>query len=443
MICTEIRELFVDYLEGLLSEKQKLQFELHLKTCCDCKNEFYQIDMINQRLTSAAKKISIISIENAVFDKIICKQNERLKQAERFNRGLKIMRKIMKNRITKFAVAAVILIVVILSLNIFEKTVPTAFGIERVIEAYNNIRYLHVKEYRANRQEPWEFWIKSNEQGNIDKARYYLPETEDGPKLITWTPEKAEIWFKKKNSHLIFQSIKIEKWMKTLIEQSQPKLVMEKLLEKQKAGIIDVNTITPANKQEPAVIHVTYKIIPKQELYFINQATNLISSIELYDDNSSEPFSLREFYEYNVPIDDKMFTLKDEIPENVTVVDQLNQLIGIPQGDMTDEDAAKETVRQFFQALIDKDYKKAGLIYAGISEEKAKERFAKLNVTAIISIGTPVPLPECGLHSFRVACEVEIVGADGQKKIWKPYGPATRSGDDEMHPDRWIIHGGI
>jgi hypothetical protein len=150
-----------------------------------------------------------------------------------------------------------------------------------------------------------------------------------------------------------------------------------------------------------------------------------------------------EFSDYNVPIDEKMFSLKDEVPKDVTMVDQINQLIGIPQGNMTDEQAAAETVRQFFQALIDKDYKKAGSIFSGIPEEKAKEYFSKLNVTAIISIGAPTPYPKCGPHSFRVPCKLEITTPDGKKTTWEPYGPFARCGDDEMHPDRWIIHGGI
>jgi hypothetical protein len=138
-----------------------------------------------------------------------------------------------------------------------------------------------------------------------------------------------------------------------------------------------------------------------------------------------------------------MFSLKDEVPKDVSVTDQLNRLIGIPQGSMTDEQAAAETIRQFFQALIGKDYKKAGSIYSGISEEKAKDIFRNLNVTAILSIGNPTPHPETGPHSFRVPCKLEITTPDGEKVTWEPHGPFARSGDDEVHPDRWIIHGGI
>ena len=359
-----------------------------------------------------------------------------------------IWRMIMKMKITKFAAAAVIALAIILSINIMDKSVPAAFGIEKVIDAYNNIYYLHVKQFRADQQEPIESWIKADEQGGIEKARYYLPEyvsPEDGAKLIAWTPEKAELWFKRKNGYLIFQTKKVEAMMQSLIEQCQPKLVMKKLLEGQKAGKVDIDIQRPQDKQQPATIIATYKTEPKKEIYYVDQATDLITHIEFYNiENGQDTLvSTIEFYDYNVPIGEKMFSLKDEVPKDVTVVDQLNQLIGIPQGNMTDEQAAAETVRQFFQALIDKDYQKAGSIFSGVSEEKAKEYFGKLNVTAIVSIGAPTPYPKCGPHSFRVPCEVEITTPDGKKTTWKPYGPFARCGDDERHPDRWIIHGGI
>jgi len=358
---------------------------------------------------------------------------------------MSLWRKIMNSPITKLA-AAVIIVAVVASITVFNRSVSTAFaGIEQVIAAYNDVHFLQVKQFRDNQQEPDEFWIKSDEQGRVAKARYYLPVTEDGVKLITWSPEKTEIWFKTKKGLLICQTKQVEDWMQKILEQCQPKLVMKKLLEDQKTGRVNIDIQKQQDKQKPALVVVTYKSEPQKEIYYINQATDLITSIEFYriEDNKEVLKETMEFFDYNVPIDEKMFSLEDEVPKDVSVVNQLTQLIGIPQGNMTDEQAAAETVRQFFQALIDKDYKKAGSIYSGISEEKTKEIFSRFNVTAIISIGTPTPHPETGPHSFRVPCEVEITAPDGKKTTWKPYGPFARCGDDELHPDRWIIHGGI
>lgn len=446
MNCTECKEKFVEYIEELLPDEQKKMLESHLKKCAKCQVELNELFALNQRLNSDAANKQSNQFENDIFNRIIREQNKRLKQAAGLDRQHHIWRIIMKSRITKLAAAAIIIVAVVLSVHIFTNSVQTAFGIQQVIDAYNNIRYLHVKQFRVGQTEPIEAWIKADEQGSIEKARYYLPEyisPEDGAKLIAWTPERAELWFIRKNGYLIFQTKKVEGMMKSLIEQCQPKIVLKKLLEQQSEGIVDVETAKPQNKQEPVTIVAAYKNKPKKEIYYVNQATDLITSIEFYDSKNSEPISTIEFYDYNVLIDEKMFTLKDEVPKDVTVVNQLEQLIGIPQGNMSDEEAAKETVRQFFQALIDKDYKKAGLIFSGISEEKAKEYFSRLNVTAIISTDAPIPSPQHGEHAFKVPCEIEITDANGQKQNWKPYGPFVRSGEDETHPDRWVIHGGI
>ena len=233
--------------------------------------------------------------------------------------------------------------------------------------------------------------------------------------------------------------------MQYFLQQSQPRLVMEKLLKDQEAGITDMDIQQPKQKHKPVTITVTDKAKPRKTIYYINQATGLITFVEYYDikDDHDVLAGTTEYYDYNVPIDEKMFSIADEIPQGVTVVDQLNQLIGIPQADMTDEQAAVETVRQFFQALVDHDYKKAGLIYCGISSEKAKERFGHRNVTKVISVGPATPYPECGEHSFSVICEMELTVRNGQKMIRKLGSVKARCGDDEMHPDRWIIHGGL
>ena len=351
----------------------------------------------------------------------------------------------MRSTIARLAVTAVVIVAAVAAITISNKSVPAAFGVEQVIDDYNNVRFLHVKQFWANRQEADEFWIKSDEHGHVAKARYYLPVTEDGVKLITWTPERAEIWFKSKKGFLICQNKQAGDWMQKILEQCQPKLVTKRHLEDQKAGKVDIDTQRPQDKQKPALIVVTYKDKLQKGIYFIDQSTDLITRIEVYgtENNKEVLKSKMEYFDYNVPIDEKMFSLKDEIPKDVSVTNQLTQLIGIPQGNMTDEQAAAETVRQFFQALIDKDYKKAGSIFSGISEEEAKKYFSKLNVTAIISIDTPTPHPKTGPHSFRVPCKLEITTPDGKKTTWEPYGPFTRCGDDEMHPDRWIIHGGI
>jgi hypothetical protein len=357
---------------------------------------------------------------------------------------LSLWRTIMRNPITKLAAAAVIIIAVVISLSVFNKSMPVAFGIEQVIEAYENIRFLHVKQFFPDGRLLGEYWIKSDELGRPVKARYYLPVTEDGIKLIVWTPEKTEHWAKSKYRLFICQTKRIEGRMQKILDQCQPKLVMKKLLEDQKTGDVTVETQKLKDKQIPAIITAIYKNEPKKEIYHVDQATDLITRIEFYNikDGNEVLKNTTELCDYNVPIDEKMFSLKEEVPADVYVYDQVNQLIGMPQGDMNDEQAATETVRQFFQALVDKDYKKAGIIQNGMLEECAKREFGVVSIIRIISIGPAELQKNWVAHGFKVPCELEIINSYGQKTIWKP-GVYVRPGDDEMHPDRWNITGGI
>ncbi|MHC4721916.1 MAG: anti-sigma factor family protein [Planctomycetota bacterium] len=448
MNCQDCKEHLIEYIEELLEGQQKEAVALHLADCPNCRAEAVRMTDLRKRLLQNGQTFAETDLEGAVFDRIVRSQHLKIKEIRKTNRQFNLWRIIMKSRITKFATAAAVIIIAVLGITFLEESTPTAYAIEQTIHAYNTIRFLYVKEFKANHDEPLEFWIKSDDQGGIEKARYYLPEhvsPEDGSKLITWSPAKAELFFKRKNSYLIFQSKRIEGMMQYFLQQSQPKLVMEKLLEDQEAGIVDIDIQRPQEKHKPVAITVTDKAKPRKTIYYINQATDLITFVDIYEikDNRDVLLSTTEYYDYNVPIDEKMFSIADEVPEDVTKVDWLNQLIGIPQADMTDEQAAIETVRQFFQALADHDYTKAGLIFSGVSADKVKEYFGQLNVTKVISVGPTTPYPLCGEHSFSVSCEVELTAPDGQNRSRKFGSVKARCGDDEMHPDRWIIHGGI
>jgi hypothetical protein len=351
---------------------------------------------------------------------------------------------LMKTRATKWAATAAAIVGFAAVILVLHKAVPSAYGIERVIAAYNNIRFLHIKDSDAKGAQPSEFWIECDQAGRVTRARYYLPVTEDGAKLITWTPQRTELWFQGKHGFVTFQTKRIQPWMQSLLDQSQPQLVLKKLLEGKKAGKVDFEMQEPQDASQGGTIVVTRKGKPGKEIYHLDPKTDLITRIEWYriEGGTEVLASTKEFCDYNTPIADKMFSLRGELPKDVRISDRLNQIAGVPQQSMTDAQAAAETVRQFFQALLDKDYKKAGLIECGELEEYAKAEYGKINVTAIISIGPPVPQPKWDKRGFKVPCKLELTGPDGQKTVWEP-GAYVRPGDDEMHPDYWNITGGV
>lgn len=351
----------------------------------------------------------------------------------------------MKTPTTRWTATAVAVTALLAGLLVLDKTAPSAFGLDQVIAASKGVRFVHVKIHQAKDQEPFEFWIATDESGHVAKIRNYQPVTQDGVKLITWTPERTEIWFKTKHGFLTTQDDKLVKMMQNMIEGSQPQLVTEKLKEAQKAGKVDLEINQPTDKEQPIKMVAVRKNDPDfRQVYWIDQKTDLIRSIE-YDRNQNNTevlVSKTEFLDYNVPIDDKMFSLRDQLPSDVRIADQLTQVSGVAQGTLTDDQAAAQTAREFFQALMDKDYKKAGLITGGALEQYVKDEYGKLNVTALLSIGPAIPQPDWEKRGFKVPCAVEITQPDGQKTVWKST-PYVRPGDSQLHPDHWHITGGV
>lgn len=352
---------------------------------------------------------------------------------------------IMRTPMTRWTAATVAALALATSILVLDKTAPKAFGLDQVIEASKGIRFLHVKMHPANDQAPIEFWIASDESGHVAKIRNYQPMTEDGAKLITWTPERTEVWFQTKHGFLTLHDDKLVKGMQDLLEQNQPRQAVEKLKEEQKAGKVTLETQQPDDKGQPIKITMVGKNMPAfKRVYLIDQKTDLITSIETYraKDGKDVLLTRMEFLDYNVPIDDKMFSLRDQLPADVTIADQTTQVIGVAQGSLTDEQAAAQTAREFFQALMNKDYKKAGLVMGGELEKYMKAEYEKMNVTAIISVGPALLQTNWVKRGYMVPCQVEITRPDGQKTTWKT-APYVRPGDDRDHPDRWNITGGV
>jgi len=364
-----------------------------------------------------------------------------------------LRRIIMYKTITKFAAAAVIIIGVILGLTTLLDHGTPAYGLEQTIKANHTVRYLHVKYFAASHQDdPKEFWVECDEFGQINNARWHMPEWDapkDGAKVGVWKENIAQIWFKKKNSILIIRNKTVAAMMLKLVEERDPGLAVQRLHEQEKQGQVNIKIDEPSDKSLPIVVTATYPAEGSKQgrvdILFVDQATKLVNAIEFYSlkDGQYEYKGVQEFHDYNVPIDAKMFALDDEVPADVMRVDQVTAEVGLAQGDLTDEQVAVQVVRQFFEALIKRDYEKAGMLFGGVPASNMQQWYGKLNVVRIVSIDEPKPHPIPGVGGFVVPCEVELQAEDGTKSIWKPYGPAVRPVDLESQPHRWNLHGGI
>jgi outer membrane lipoprotein-sorting protein len=135
MKCTEIKELLVAYVEGLLEDSEKQAVEKHLKDCSACRAELQELKGLHDRLETNGKALAQSNLEKDVMNQVIREQKVRLKAAEKAAESLKIRRTIMKSPMTKIAVAAVIIIAVLIGINPFGDNVTFAQVVEPILNA--------------------------------------------------------------------------------------------------------------------------------------------------------------------------------------------------------------------------------------------------------------------------------------------------------------------
>jgi len=342
-----------------------------------------------------------------------------------------IKRRFIMNRFTKLAAAAMIIAAVALSISFWDKLIPTAYALEQTIEANDNVRYIHIKNFDPSHDEPKEYWVECDETGQLKSARWHMPEwdaPEDGAKVVVWKENKIQLWFKgtkkKKGCLVTYTKEKGADWLYNYAQESNPKLAVERLYEQQAQGKVKIEVDQPADKAKPIVVTATYlPESPKsgeREVLFVDSGTKLVTATKFYqlkDGKYKHQFTY-EYYDYNQPIKSEMFELDKEVPADVLRVDEDQQKIELNKGINPDElekyekMTPKEMTIVFFQACADEDWDEL-LKFKSDSEvrQETKDYYGGLE---IISIGESFQTDD--YHGWYVPYEVRL--KSGKIKKW-------------------------
>jgi hypothetical protein len=330
------------------------------------------------------------------------------------------------------------------------KSATPTYALDQTIEANHSVRYIHIKLFDSEHEdEPVELWVECGEFGQTKNARIHLPEwssPKDGAQIVLWKENKIQIWLKKKNIFFIAGDKTVADIMLKVVKRCDPRLTVEHLNERQQRNEIKVSIDEPSDKAESIVITATHlpdsSTPDRRMLFFVDRATKLVTCTERYRlrNGKYEYESRQEYYDYNQQIADDMFSLDDELPDDVLLVDQTIQEIGLAQGQLSEKEIAVEVVRQSFEALITRDYVKAGKLLNGIPADLIEKMFGHIKFRRIVSIGLAAPHPVLGTEAWIVPCVVEI-GKDGEISQWK----FDRLGVRQVYnqPGRWTICGGL
>ena len=399
-------------------------------------------DNIEKTIKNKLNFTASAKMHDRILDDVLSAQEESKKTKSALAEP-NIRRIIMKSSITKLAAAAVIIAAVVLSINLWNKTVPAAYAFEQTVEAHHSVRYIYIKEFTSGHEdEPKEFRLEFYEDGQVKNVRIHMPAWDapnDGAKVIVWKENKAQVWLKKKNILVIVRDKVVADQMLKLAEGYDPRLVVERLYKQEAEGRVKIEIDEPSNKAEPIVVTATSP--SRRSVLFVDQATKLVTSIKFYQlkDGEYQYLSLMEFNGYNQPIEAKVFTL-DDVPAEVVRIDQTTQEVGLAQGNLTDEEVAVEVVRKFFEALIAKDYAQAGQLMEGAPADFIQKQFGQIKFLRIISVGPAAPHPIPEMKSLTVPCTVEI-DKDGEIIQWKREAIGVRQVYNQ--PGRWTIFSDI
>lgn len=249
-----------------------------------------------------------------------------------------IWRIIMKNKVTKIAAAAVVIIAVVLSITFLGKSVTPAYALEQTIEASRDIHTLYFEWSSGSEYEPSkECWVTFDEHGTPQNIRTNLHK-HWGDSLIAhvWKYGETKTWCKDENTLQLFESGPAVEMMLRLVRECDPKTALQSLYDRQANGDVTIKIKEPPNKDKPIIVKATFlpgRYIPNKptqpsfrDIFYIDQNTKLITSIEVYElkDGVYEYNGVWQSFKYDETFEAGIFDIEDEVPDDVKRLPTIN-----------------------------------------------------------------------------------------------------------------------
>jgi outer membrane lipoprotein-sorting protein len=274
--------------------------------------------------------------------------------------------------------------------------------------------------------------------------------------MKTWTPARNTFSIVDCNASQLMCRLPVAS------EYTNPKVAMDILRRQETDGQIRIEVKNPQGPGEAITLVATPTEqpppgAPARYVLQIDPQTKLLREKEVYwlAGNETKDWKRTEYLDYNQP-DLAKFLL--EPPAGAKVIDRVDGM-GMPQGNLTDAEAAATVARQFFEALIAEDHQEFERLYTGPAVRGWYGQDRKW--VRVVSIGTPIPFPpplglptpetpvppkDTGSRQYRVPYEVEVEETGVSQVIRSvpverargPYLPHLRVRPLSSQPDRWV-----
>jgi len=267
----------------------------------------------------------------------------------------------------------------------------------------------------------------------------------EGPMVAVWSEGKLQIWNKKNNVLATKHADSMGLELLNLVKSHNPRSVVKELQQLETEGKVEITTNEPPLRSEPIVIMakpLSQSNDVEQMVLYVDQNTKLVTRC-IFNKLENGHQQSWEFSDYNVAVDENFFVLS-EVPENVQNVKEIETArynlteIGLVQDKLGDNEIAVELARQFVQALIDKNYVKAGKLCGGISSDTARKLEELVNTITykkILRIEQPTRDANSSTNTFNVPC-VAAVNCRGMVSVMRTNISVEPNMAD---PTRWVI----
>jgi hypothetical protein len=341
---------------------------------------------------------------------------------------------IMKSPMTKLAVAAVIIIAVMLSIQLWDKSTPSVYAFVQTVEAMQGKRSFHIQTYFQQRRKD-EFWAQFDEQGKLIRYRQREGQGPDGSLLTLWEGGVQSQYFPPPwGVRLIMRVDNADGGLEGL-EEFDPETIVQEI----HALVAEGKAIMEVEKPAPYASLKTLRVTrtdgkPLRQVVVVDPATKLVVRVDNYRGQEGEQVFHKgtEVLEYNESMDRGLF--EPNFPEDTIVIDQVSQEVGMAQGEMTDKEAAVETLRQTLDALAREDYAKAGKLCGGAPRRLLDKFFRQCRPVSTISIGSPEYVQNV-LPVYRVKCTYDVKHDGAVETVSPTFTVRAVSGQ----PGRWYV----
>lgn len=411
MNCKQCKELLFTHIEGLLDETQARELDRHLKQCPACRDEASAMRNLQQRLTLSGESYAQSDLEEKVIDRIMRKQTFELRKTEKTNKHIQFWRKIMNAKTTKFAAAAIIVLAVMLSMTLFDKSVPTASAaqvLQDAIEAVSDIWSVHMKtQMRTVPHDnfsrigleydfvPVEMWK------HIDKNEQLRWRVEKPGRVLLMDGQNTTMFIRPNRGGITKKLLPLgcyDSWsgrllnVRDLLDSELQKaknnsdyeaLIWHTDIEGRDKVILEIDVRTDVEKDD----YLRNKFITNSDrlkVYSFDSETKLLESLQVYVHGENEDVLIFEVtdIEYNIEIDESVFAL--DLPDNMNWSKAPEIL---PDNERYANMTPKEAVETFFRACAEENWEEVLKFWTSSRiDERVKTSLGGLE---IISLGEP------------------------------------------------------